>query len=261
MEKYETILLEKKEGIAVITLNLPEVLNALEVRLERELLKALKDCGQDEEVRAVVLTGAGRAFSSGGDIKKMEKGLQIFEAKSWVEDGGNLADAIATMPKPIIAAVNGPAVGGGVNVALFCDFVIASEKAYFSEIFSQVGLIPDAGGHWILPRLVGYRRAIELIFTAEKIDAQRALELGLINKVVSHEDLMEESLSLAKKLAKGPTRAFGLTKAILRKSFSSDLREILEMEELAQSLTFVSEDHREGVRAFREKRLPDFRGK
>jgi 2-(1,2-epoxy-1,2-dihydrophenyl)acetyl-CoA isomerase len=261
MKPYETLLTEEAEGIAIITLNLPNTLNPMEVRLERELLHALKDFGQNDEIRVVVLTGAGRAFSAGGDIKKMEKGLEIFESKSWVDDGGNLAEAVANLPKPVIAAVNGPAVGGGANLALFCDFVIASEKAFFSEIFAQIGLIPDAGGHWILPRLVGYRKAIELIFSAEKIDARRALELGLINKVVPHEDLMKESLSLAKRLAKGPTRAFGLTKSILRKSFSSDLKDILEMEALAQSLTFASSDHREGVRAFREKRLPEFKGK
>ena len=261
MENYETILLEKKEGVGLITFNRPATLNALEVLLEREVLQALTAWVEEEDVRAVILTGEGRAFSSGGDVRKMEKGMELFESKSWVEDGGRVTKAILDLPKPVIAAVNGPAVGGAVNMALACDFVIASEKAYFSEIFAQVGLIPDAGGHWILPRLVGYRKAIELIFTAERIDSRRALELGLINKVVPHETLMEESFSLAKKLAQGPTRAFGLTKAILQKSFSADLSEILEMEALSQSLTFGSQDHREGVRAFREKRLPEFKGK
>jgi len=261
MSEYQTILFEKKEGVAVITMNRPETLNALEVLLERELLQALRSCFEDEEARAVLLTGAGRAFSSGGDMKKMEKGLEIFEGKSWVEDGGNLGEAITLLPKPVVAAVNGPAVGGGANLALFCDFVIASEKAFFSQIFAQVGLIPDAGGHWILPRLVGYRKAIELIFSAERTDARRALELGLINKVVPAGTLMEEAFSLAKKLAQGPTRAFGLTKAILRKSFSSDLKEILEMEALSQSLTFATRDHREAVQAFRQKRPPNFQGK
>lgn len=261
MDPFKTILFTVTEGVGIITMNQPETLNVMSAEMEREVMVALTRCRHEEKIRAVLITGAGRAFSAGGDIRSMEKGLAPFEGKEWVELANQIVEAVTSLPKPVIAAVNGPAVGGGMNLALICDFVIASEKAFFSEIFSQVGLVPDTGGHWILPRLVGYRKAMELIFTAERIEAQKALTLGLINRVVPPENLKEEALGLAKKLASGPTLALGTAKAILKNSWNSDLSSVLELEAFGQGLLFGTEDHKEGIKAFREKRLPKFRGK
>ena len=233
----------------------------MSVEMENEIISALGVCKYDDCIRAVVLTGEGRAFSSGGDIRKMEKGVDLSTGKAWAELGGSVCKAVMSLPKPVIAAVNGPAAGGGMGLALACDMVIASEKARFIASFTKVGLIPDTGVHFLLPRLVGYRRAVELILTAEPIDAQTALTLGMINSVVSAGDLMAAAMSRARQFAEGPTLAFGITKEILRKSISSDLHEILELETLGQSILFSSQDHKEGVKAFREKRPPEFKGK
>ena len=260
-ENFEFILFKTIQNVAQITLNHPETLNAMSVELENEIVSALKFCEHDEGIRAVVLTGSGRAFSSGGDIRKMEKKLDLPAGKAWVELGGKVCNAIMTLPKPVIGAINGAAAGGGMGVALSCDFVIASEKAVFIPSFTKIGLIPDTGIHFTLPRLVGYRKAMELILMAKPVKAKEALALGMINSITNAEDLMSEALSVAQQLANVPTLSFGIVKDILRKTFCSDLQQILDLETLGQSSLFLSEDNREGIAAFREKRAPQFIGK
>lgn len=260
MKDFKTILFELKEGVAILTLNRPQALNAMSIALEEELLQAVQICQREDEVRAVLITGAGRAFCAGGDLKYMEGGLGLFAGKVWVEHANRLVEAIAGLPKPVIAAVNGPAVGGGMNLALVCDAVIAAEEAFFSEIFTQVGLVPDTGGHWILPRLVGLRKAMELIFNADKISAAQALGLGLINQVVPRAELMDRAWAWARRWAQGPTKTLGLSKSLLNKSWETNLSTMLALEALAQSIAFKSQDHQEGLAAFKDKRPPNFKG-
>jgi len=260
-DRFKTILFKNSENVAVISLDQPDTLNALSVALELELIDAFAQCNEKSDIRAVLLTGSGRAFCAGGDLRKMEKGIDLVEGKRWASLGGKICESIVTLPKPVVAAVNGPAAGGGMNLALACDFVLAADTAYFIASFTRVGLVPDTGGHFLLPRLVGYRKAVELIFTGERIDAQKALAIGMINRVVKQEDLIEKAMATARELAAGPTLAFGLVKEILRKSTSSSLQEVLDLETIGQSIAFCSKDHQEGVRAFREKRPPVFTGK
>lgn len=248
--KYENIETHLDENIAIITLNRPETLNALSFEMEEELLHAFRVCSEDEAVRSVVLTGTGRVFSSGGDIKKMDSGMDQLEGKAWCELANSLIEAIVFMPKPVIAAVNGGAVGGGMHLTLVCDMVIASEKAFFSNVFTKIGLIPDTGAHFILPRLIGLRKAMEMVLMADRVNAVKALEMGLINRMVPHENLMSVSLEIARKLAQGSSLAFGLSKTIMMKSLSLQLKDVLELEALMQSIAFTSEDHKERVRAF-----------
>lgn len=252
--KYTNITTHLDDGIAIISLNRPEILNALSYEMEEELFHACSICSENKDIRTVLITGKGRAFSSGGDVKKMESGMNQLEGKAWCELANKLITTIITMPKPVIAAVNGGAVGGGMYIALACDIVVASDKAFFSNIFTQIGLIPDTGAHFILPRLVGTRKAMEMILMADRVDAAKALEMGLINKVVSQEDLMTESLKIAEKLSQGSTMTFGLSKAIMVRTFSSPLSDVLEMEALMQSIAFTSEDHKERVRALLAKK-------
>lgn len=252
--KYKNITKHLDDGIAIISLSRPEILNALSYEMEEELFHACNMCSENRDIRTVLITGQGRAFSSGGDIKKMESGMDQLEGKAWCELANKLITTIITMPKPVIAAVNGGAVGGGMYLALACDMVMASDKAFFSNVFTQIGLIPDTGAHFILPRLIGTRKAMEMILMADRIDAAKALEMGLINQVVPHENLMTKALETAKKLSLGSTMAFGLSKAIMVKSFSSPLSDVLEMEALMQSIAFTSEDHKERVRALLSKK-------
>ena len=260
-ENFEFIIFDIIHNVAQITLNHPETLNAMSAELEIEMISALRLCESDDRIRAVLLTGSGRAFCSGGDIRKMEKKLGLATVKSWVDLGGRVCKLIMTLKLPVIGAINGPAAGGGMGMALSCDFVIASEDAIFIPSFTKIGLIPDTGLHYILPRLVGYRKAMELILTDRSLKSREALELGMINRVTSADGLIPEALSIAQKLSSGPTLAFGIVKDIMRKTYSSDLQQILDLETLGQSSLFFTEDNWEGITAFREKRPPQFNGK
>ena len=262
---YETIQLETRDdGVAVLTLNRPAALNALTVAMGSEFIEALAE-SRAKGARAIVMTGAGRAFCAGGDLREMQ---QIAKKEGRVEAFFDeplslLHDcirAIRKTPVPIIAAVNGFASGAGCNLALACDLVIAGVSAKFNEAFIKIGLTPDCGGTFILPRLIGWKRAAELLMTGDVIEATRAAEIGMINRAVPDDELMSESLSLAVRLASAPTAAIGRIKALLDQGAAKDYDGQLDLEHEAQIQSGQSVDFKEGVAAFMEKRTPKFTG-
>ena len=258
---YETLLYEVQDGVAVLTLNRPQNLNAFNNTMLAELADALDRARQDEGVRAVVLTGAGRAFSAGQDLKDVPDPSPGAFYRHLAERYNPVVLRIAEMPKPTLAGVNGVAVGAGCNIALACDLRIASTEARFGEVFVNIALVPDSGGTFFLPRLVGLARAMELVYTGRIIGAEEAERIGLVNRVVPPERLMEETLSLARTLAQGPTRALGLSRQALLYGLTHSLREALEFEAFCQDALSLGHDYQEGVRAFVEKRKPQFRGR
>jgi 2-(1,2-epoxy-1,2-dihydrophenyl)acetyl-CoA isomerase len=258
---YEAILVRKAGPVATVTMNRPEALNFLDPIMAQEIESALADFEKDEEVRAVIITGAGRAFCAGGDVKFMKQEWPVYDLVVRMERVTGFIKAMLDLPKPIIASVNGPAVGAGCNIALAADLVLASEKATFCQVFTRIGLIPDCGGIYLLPRRVGMTKAKELIFTARTIEAGEAERIGLVNRVVPAEALEEETRKIAAELASGPTMAIGIAKRLLNQSYESDFETILQAENSNQVLLRKTEDHREGVRAFFEKRKPEFKGK
>lgn len=262
---YKCLLLEVKDRVATLTLNRPERLNALGDTLREDLLHAIQKCGADDNVGAIVITGAGRGFCSGGDVKSMSERNEAGQASTLQEQLAPLRDrcvlAMRDCPKPIIAAVNGAAAGAGMNLALACDIRIASTAAKFNQAFVKRGLAPDWGGSWFLPRVVGTAKACELIFTGDTIDAAEALRLGIVNAVVEPEKLMEEAHALARRIAAGPPVALRLAKRAIYRNLEADLRAGLEFETFAQTVCKATEDAKEGVRAFMEKRAPVFRGR
>ena len=256
---YETIQYEEKNHVAWITLNRPDKLNAFTKKMNAELLKAFKGISKNEEIRAVVLTGAGRAFCSGQDLGDVNEEMDHGEI---LRNGYNpMIACLANLEKPVVAAVNGVAAGAGLSLALACDFRLASDKASLMEAFIHVGLIPDSGNLYYLPRLIGHAKAMELAILGEKISAEKALELGLVTRVVSSEKWEEEVGTFAERLAAMPTKAIGLIKRYLYQSWDCDLNEMLEKEAYAQRIAGQSEDHAEGIQAFLEKRRPVFSGK
>lgn len=262
---FETITLGMNGAICTITLNRPDSLNSLNDQMTTDLANAIKQLKRDDAVRCVVVTGAGRAFSSGqdlGDLKKKYSDPQ--HVPHLLDDLRRRYNPVVTglrdLEKPVIAAVNGVAAGAGLSIALACDIRIASDKASFIEVFVNVGLVPDSGSTYTLPRLVGLGKALELCFTGDKVSADEALRIGMVNRVVPADKLMEATNELATKLASLPTRAIGLTKRLLNRSLTSDLNEQLEAEAFAQETAGLTVDHREGVVAFFEKRQPKFQG-
>jgi 2-(1,2-epoxy-1,2-dihydrophenyl)acetyl-CoA isomerase len=257
---YETVLTEDRDGVRTITLNRPDVLNAFDSRLAEELLDALTKAADAAEVRCVVLTGAGRAFCSGADLRGHKPGEtplgQLVRSRY-----NRIVLRLRTMEKPVIAAVNGVAAGAGCNLALAADLRLASDRAAFIEVFTRVGLVPDSGGMWLLPRFVGVGRALEMMFFADPIDAAGAERLGLVNRVVPHDELMPRTLEWAARLAQGPTRAYGLIKRGVDRALALDLRGGLDYEAFLQEIAGRSDDHREGVAAFLEKRPPSYVGR
>jgi 2-(1,2-epoxy-1,2-dihydrophenyl)acetyl-CoA isomerase len=257
---YETVLTEDRGGVRIMTLNRPEVLNAFDARLGEELIDALGAAEKAAEVRCVVLTGAGRAFCSGADLRGHTPGETSLGALLRGRYN-RIILRLRTMERPVIAAVNGVAAGAGCNLALAADLRVASDRASFIEVFTRVGLIPDSGGTWLLPRFVGLGRALELMFFAEPVDAAGAERLGLVNRVVAHDDLMPATLEWAARLAEGPTRAYGLIKRAVDRALALDLRGALDYEAFLQEIAGRSEDHREGVAAFLAKRPPSYAGR
>jgi 2-(1,2-epoxy-1,2-dihydrophenyl)acetyl-CoA isomerase len=253
------LLLEVADGIATLTLNRPEALNALDRALKDALLDAVGRVARDEDVRVVVVTGAGRAFCSGQDLR--EGGGAASLAVELRDRYNPLILGLRRMEKPVIAAVNGVAAGAGVSLALACDLRIAAEEASFVLAFGRIGLVPDSGLTWFLPRLVGPARAAELMFSSDPVSAQEAARLGLVNRAVPGSHLKAETASLAARLASAAPRALGLAKRALNRALEVGLEDALAYEASLQGIAGATADHQEGIRAFREKRTPRFHGK
>ncbi len=261
---YQFILYEVEQGVARLTLNRPDVLNSFNKEMAQEVQAALVHAQADEAVRTVLLTGAGRAFCAGQDLADVlpAEGKPAPDLGDIVKTSYNpIIRAVRHTEKPFVCAVNGVAAGAGANLALACDLVLASEKASFIQSFSKIGLIPDSGGTFFLPRLVGLPRAAAMMLLGNKVSAQEALEMGMIYKVCEPEALLVETLALARSLATQPTAGFGLIKRGLNASFANDLDTQLDLEADLQGQAGRTQDYDEGVRAFLEKRKPVFTGK
>ncbi|NBP04723.1 MAG: 2-(1,2-epoxy-1,2-dihydrophenyl)acetyl-CoA isomerase [Bacteroidetes bacterium] len=255
------VLYEKKGNVAHITLNRPDVFNAFNDDQSYQLQDALKQANKDEEVRVVVLTGSGKAFCSGQDLKAIAGSKNRSLSESLYKRYNPIIRAMREMPKPIIGRINGVAAGAGASLALACDFIIAAEHASLIEVFVNVGLVPDSGSSYFLPKAISPARAFEMCTMAQKVTAQQALEWGLINRVVAAEALDEEVAKAANYYATAPTLAIGMIKKMLNKATHSDLETMLQYEAYCQEIAGRSEDYREGVTAFNEKRKPEFKGK
>jgi len=259
--QFKYIIYEKSEGIATITLNRPEALNAWSKALAKEFLSAMDDAQKDENVKVVIITGAGeKAFSAGADIKAM-KGMTALKARELSQMGYEICNAIESIEKPVIAAINGYALGGGMEVSMACDFRIASEKARMGQTEINIGLIPGWGGTQRLTRLVGKAKAKELVFTGKIIDANTALQLGLVNKVVPAEEFMTAVKQFAKELAGKAPVALKVAKSLIDVGADIDLKAALALEREGFGVVASSEDLQEGVSAFIEKRKPVWKGK
>lgn len=260
-----TILISNDGAVQTITLNRPDSLNAFNDLMLKELSKAVRAAEKDPAVRCLVFTGAGRGFSSGQDLAEVRERSnkdQPLELGSHLRAMYNpLILKIRTIEKPVIASVNGVAAGAGCSLALACDIRIAAESASFIEAFIKVGLVPDSGSTFMLPRLIGVSRAMEMAFTGRKIKTDEALRIGLVNQVVPDDQLAEETAKFARKLADLPTRAIGLTKRAINAAWRADLETQLDYEAMLQTTAGQTQDHREGVTAFLEKRQPTFQGK
>ena len=265
MTTYKCLLYDVKDGIATLTLNRPERLNALGDTLREDLHDAVMRASEDDQVRVMIVTGAGKGFCSGGDVKAMnERKTQGGErplAEKVAPGRDRTVLALRDTPKPVIAAVNGAAAGAGMNLALACDIRLASTAAKFAQAFVRRGLHPDWGGTYFLPRVVGVAKAAELIWTGEIIEATEALRLGIVSAVHAPEDLMPAAHALAAKIAAGPPVAIRLAKRAIYHNLECDLRQALEFETFAQNICFETEDAREGIRAFVDKRAPSFQGR
>ena len=261
MSDYECMQLDITSHIATVTLNRPEVMNALNWQAYAELEQIFLDLQKDPEVRCIILTGAGRAFCSGDDVREIMAagggGKRLREVRPGTTPA---ARAILDCDRPVIAAVNGPAVGWGMDMSLMADFRIASDKAKFGELFVKRGLVADVGGMVRLPRIIGPQRAAELLFTGDVIDAEHALDLGLVMRVVPHDELLEAAGELAARIAANPPLAVRYLKEGLRRSYHGDYEDMGNWVSQTLGVLFQTEDHKEGVASFLEKREPVFKG-
>ena len=258
------VLVSLDAGVLQVTLNRPEKLNAFNAEMHLLLRKALERAADEPQVRTVLLTGAGRGFCAGQDLSERDvsPGAAPIDLSASLGSYYNpLVRRLRELPKPVVCAVNGAAAGAGANIALACDIVIAARSAVFIESFSRIGLVPDAGGTWFLPRLVGKARAMGLALLGEKLSAEQAAQWGLIWKVVDDASLPREAASLSRSLAEGPTKGYGLIKRAMHASSGNSLDAQLDLERDLQREAGYSEDYREGVTAFKEKRPPRFKGK
>ncbi len=249
--------------ITTITLNRPDALNSFDARLAADLGHAIRDAALDGHCRVIVLTGAGRAFCAGADVGYLKQLIDTHDwahARALVDDGASAIAAIASAPKPVIAAVNGAAAGGGASLALSCDIRVASDRASIGQVFNRIGLHPDLGSTFFLPRLVGLGKALELVFTGDMIDAAEAHRLGIFNRIVAADTLMNETHALAERLVDKPALAIARAKKALYQGTRASLDEMLAIELENQVALFSTQDAREGIEAFTEKRPPHFRG-
>lgn len=265
---YSDIIYEKKNTVATVTLNRPQAMNACTIKTYEEIADALHDAQRDDEIRVVVITGAGRGFCAGDDVREIflnpefqnARPSKRLEVEEWRTHAPVALDFLVTYPKPTIAAVNGAAVGYGCDMALMCDMRVCSEQARFGELFIRRGLIPEAGGLLVLPRLVGLARAYELILTGDIIDAREAERIGMVNKVVPHAQLMEATMALAEKLSQQAPLAQRLAKEALRVGLNLNLQYFFDYQRHGQHLMLTSKDHIEGAKSFVEKRPAQFKG-
>jgi len=252
---YETIVYKKEGNVAIITLNRPDRLNAINLQMNKDLKNALKEAKEDTEIRVIVITGAGRAFCAGADVTEFASGDF---------SGGTVfihPYDLYKLYKPIIAAVNGVAVGFGTNLTLCCDIVFASENASFGEFFIRMGILPDMNGSLLLPMALGVHKAKELIFSGNRIYADEALRIGLVNNVFPHEELMPKTMEFANKLAENAPLAISLSKQAIHKAYEKVFDEMLGIEQEYNAKLYASEDHKEAARAWVEKRKPVFKGR
>jgi 2-(1,2-epoxy-1,2-dihydrophenyl)acetyl-CoA isomerase len=260
MDTYKFLLYSVQNGVATIALNRPEVYNALNDEITYELQDVLKAVAKDSAVRVVVLTGEGKAFCSGQDLKAASGDQKRSFMQSLHKRYNPIIRAMRSLPKPIIARVNGVAAGAGCSLALACDLIVAAEEATFIEVFINIGLVPDSGSSYFLPRLVGMAKAFELCSMGSRVKAGEAVSIGLINKAVPADQLDEAVKSYSDYFASAPTKSIGIIKKMLNKSTTSTLDDMLEYEAYCQEIAGTSHDFKEGVSAFLEKRKPDFKG-
>jgi 2-(1,2-epoxy-1,2-dihydrophenyl)acetyl-CoA isomerase len=257
---YETILYSVENGIATLTLNRPDVFNAFNEQLSADVNDALKKTAKDKTIRVLIITGAGKAFCSGQDLKSISGNKNRSLSESLYKRYNPMIKAIRNLNIPVICKLNGVAAGAGCSLALACDMIVASEAASLIEVFVNVGLVLDSGSSYFLPRLIGSARAFELATLGSKVSALQAEQWGMVNRVVKAEDLDAEVEKLANQYAMAPTKAIGLMKKMLNKSFNADLDTMLEYEAYCQEIAGRSNDYQEGVNAFVEKRKPSFKG-
>ena len=266
---FEQIIYDKQDGVATITLNRPERMNAFTTQMLDEWAAALAAARDDDDVRAVVLTGAGRGFCTGMDVRETQAGQGLWDPevslasrRHFLRDSVHkVPRTVATLDKPYIAAVNGPAVGAGMDMASQCDIRIAADTARFGMAYVRMGLIPGDGGCYFLPRIVGLTKALELIWTGDLFDAQEALRIGYVSEVVPADRLLDHTREFALRLARGPAVAIQAAKRLVYRSLETSMSDALELAESAMLLCQTTEDAREGPRAFVEKREPQFKGR
>lgn len=246
-----------ENGVCTVKLNRPQVRNALDLPMREELRDFFTEVKNNDDVKVIVLTGEGNTFSAGGDLSASKEVDGANERKR-LQSGHEMISSIVNLEKPVIAAVNGAAAGAGVSLALACDMIIANQSAVFIQSFSKVGLIPDLGAIYFLPRLIGRHRALEMMFLGDKVSSEQALDLGIVNRVVGDESLTNEVYKLAEQLTEGPQMALGLMKKLVNRSVLDDLSQSMELEGFAQAMCFESANFKEGVEAFFEKRKPVF---
>lgn len=256
---YQTLLYNVSDRIATLTLNRPDAMNATTDEMYQELQDLIPKIAADRDVACVILTGAGRGFCAGADLKARKDDATPLERRArhrWILK--DILEPLYRLEKPIIAAVNGAAAGAGFNIALACDFIVASEQASFIQAFARVGLVPDLGGLYLLGRVIGINKAKELCFTARKVSAEEAKSLGIVNHVVPHDRLLDEARAIATKITAASPTAIAMTKSLLDKSTNATIDQMLEYESYAQTIAYLTPEYEEGVQAFREKRAPDF---